>query len=303
MVVERLQLTIYRYIVRRMLHRNPHRSDPDGVMNVGYFVFRSEELYRTWQFVRSVPNMKHHLSAAEIVQLYYMTIPEDIWPALGNEFEQEFVHYLRFIRSLRNISPALEFRDFFLKWFIQAGLVTNDWMSLEETTHFSYHMFIESGRLFNAFDQMVNQHLSGERQVVDDAVSTGVAPSSATDDPKDNPPKGILYGEFYGDAYESELLDLDEPFQYERILTSLPSPRPNQDTESGGVPLATEPVDDLYEAMDMDSSDPIPDASGGVSVVPEADEPENLEQPQPYVPITAVTAIRLWQEGVMAESD
>ncbi|KAH8168834.1 hypothetical protein LIA77_10960 [Sarocladium implicatum] len=158
-VVERLELSLYRYIIRRILHRNPHESDRHTVMDSNYFVFRATELYRAWQFATYVPGMADHLKPQEIARLYYYTIPCDIWPALGDN-NILFLFEIQAFKTLDASNPKQDFRDYFVKSFVRAGYLTNEWPSQVEPDkwhYLAYNILIQQGLVYNAFSQVMDE--------------------------------------------------------------------------------------------------------------------------------------------------
>lgn len=130
--VEKLALSINKYIARRILYRNPFTSDAQGDMDHNYFVFRSEELYRSWMLLEQFSTLRCHIRTEELVALYSFIIPADIIPALTTDFQERFNQLLDLSLALRPLTPDIEFHSWWLKYFCSSGYLDYIWMRDED---------------------------------------------------------------------------------------------------------------------------------------------------------------------------
>lgn len=127
--VDKLVATFRRYVARRLLFRNPHRPDASGAMDHNYFVYRSEEIFRAWRVLsRGSRELQGRLPPAEMVCLYGLAVPRDLWPALTAEFPDEFAGLIDFSARVRVVPEEVDFQDWWLRFFRLAGCLDLDWM-------------------------------------------------------------------------------------------------------------------------------------------------------------------------------
>ncbi|KAK5996678.1 hypothetical protein PT974_02018 [Cladobotryum mycophilum] len=123
----KLEASVRRYIVRRVLFRNPFLPDPNHVMDHNYFVYRSEEIYRTWKLCKRFHTLNHIVSSSELISLYATTIPHDMWPALTTNFDGEFTSVMDVTASIRQFPAEDSFEDWWFRFFRMAGYLDYDW--------------------------------------------------------------------------------------------------------------------------------------------------------------------------------
>lgn len=121
--IRKLIDTVRKYIPRRFFYRNPHLSDSSGVMNHNYFAYRSEEIYRTWKIIvdNAAMQVNGGVSQPELVALYGLCIPDEMWPALMVNMDQQFVDHVEFTKRFRPVPPSIDFQDWWLYFFRLAG--------------------------------------------------------------------------------------------------------------------------------------------------------------------------------------
>ncbi|TQV93784.1 hypothetical protein IF1G_07516 [Cordyceps javanica] len=154
--VGKLVASFRRYVARRVFYRNPHRPDAQGVMDHHYFVHRSEDIFRAWRVLttcspspsaassssfsgarveRDVGGdsgftcLQRRLPPAELVCLYALAVPRDLWPALTAEFPDEFAAQIDRAARLRVVPEAVDYHDWWLRFFRLAGCLDFDWMA------------------------------------------------------------------------------------------------------------------------------------------------------------------------------
>ncbi|KAH6610074.1 hypothetical protein Trco_000094 [Trichoderma cornu-damae] len=123
----------YRYIVRRVLHSNPFLPDDEsGVLDLSHFVYRSEELYRTWEAIQDYPVLQKILCESDLVGLYVRAIPQRFWVALTAHFKPEFSMLLHVAATVLTGRPEANFQHWWLRYFRMAGYLEADWLSCGE---------------------------------------------------------------------------------------------------------------------------------------------------------------------------
>lgn len=128
--VAKLVASARRYVARRVFYRNPHAPDAHGVMDHNYFVHRSEEIFRAWRVASQAPRaLQRCLAPAELVCLYTLAVPRDLWPALTAEFPDEFVALIDYSARIRVVPEEVDFHDWWLRFFCLAGCLDFDWMA------------------------------------------------------------------------------------------------------------------------------------------------------------------------------
>ncbi|KAM0744698.1 hypothetical protein ACQRIT_000082 [Beauveria bassiana] len=119
-----------RYVARRVFYRNPHRPDTHGVMDHHYFVHRSEEIFRAWRVLSAAPDaLRRRLPPAELVCLYALAVPRDLWPALTAEFPDEFAALIDVSARIRVVPEEVDYHEWWLRFFRMAGCLDFDWMA------------------------------------------------------------------------------------------------------------------------------------------------------------------------------
>lgn len=140
--VHKLEKSIKTYIARRVLFRNPFHPDAGGNLDHSYYLFRSEEIYRTWNTVILSPTLEAFVPRKELIGLYIYCIPSEIWPALTTHFSQEFTLSLEFTIRLRAVPPEADFHEWWLTHFRRAGYIDHDW--LPEVPHMIYQFYADA---------------------------------------------------------------------------------------------------------------------------------------------------------------
>lgn len=124
----KLSWTFRRYLVQRLLYRNPYQPDIENILDHDYFVYRSEELYRSYRMVCLHEQLASVLSPVEIAILYWLVIPQDLWPALTDTFEDHFNWLIEFIALRHGVSPEHRFFDIYRELFREAGYLAPGWL-------------------------------------------------------------------------------------------------------------------------------------------------------------------------------
>ncbi|KAM3507957.1 hypothetical protein MY10362_001460 [Beauveria mimosiformis] len=128
--VSLLVASFRRYVARRVFYRNPHRPDTHGVMDHHYFVHRSEEIFRAWRVLSAAPDaLQRRLPPAELVCLYALAVPRDLWPALTAEFPDEFAALIDVSARIRVVPEEVDYHEWWLRFFRMAGCLDFDWMA------------------------------------------------------------------------------------------------------------------------------------------------------------------------------
>lgn len=132
---DKLSATLKRYIVQRVLHRNPHLPDPLGAMDHEYFVFRSEELYRAHCMISAHEGLAEVFNPVEIGTLYWLAIPRELWPALTADFDEDFSSSIDAIAQVEVGDPASRFSYLYKEAFRSAGYMTPGWAAQPRPAH------------------------------------------------------------------------------------------------------------------------------------------------------------------------
>jgi hypothetical protein len=125
----KLRDTVYRYIVRKVMHYNPNLPDERGVLNHHHYIYRSEELYRTWELSQKYHAIHKILTQHDLIALYRSIIPQDIWPELTAHFKVEFTTLLEVSAAFRANSAEVGFQDWWLRFYRLAGYLEANWLS------------------------------------------------------------------------------------------------------------------------------------------------------------------------------
>lgn len=130
------------YIVKRIFKVNPWNPPANVLLDHNYFTYRSEEIYRAWLLVRAFPQFQTDglLSEDDLVLLFVYTVPEDIWPALTVDFDDDF--HARITELLNSLpeGPAPDFQALF-EIFLHRS-VNNGWFVLPPLPGISIEIFI-----------------------------------------------------------------------------------------------------------------------------------------------------------------
>ena len=119
--MDKVRTIIDRYIAVRIFNHNPWKSDPTHTLDHNYFVFRSEELYRAWLLIRNTPGMAAFLSERQIIELYILTVPDEMWPALMANFDDRFFTYVNQGLAQRAVLPWEDYEDMRRQCYEWAG--------------------------------------------------------------------------------------------------------------------------------------------------------------------------------------
>lgn len=122
-------LSARRYVLRQVLFRDPHRSDPERLMNDDYFVYRAQELYRAYMVIRTDDSVNRYITLGEIITIFAIAIPENLWPALTADFEEGFIALLRFYVTRAAVAESIP--EFFMDYFQKAGILDQAWFQAE----------------------------------------------------------------------------------------------------------------------------------------------------------------------------
>ncbi|KAM0257319.1 hypothetical protein ACHAQJ_004406 [Trichoderma viride] len=125
----KLRDTVYRYIVRKVMHYNPYLPDERGILNHNHYVYRSEELYRTWELAIKYHYIHKIVTQHDLTALYRSVIPQDMWPALTAHFKPEFMALLEVSAAVRANSAETGFQDWWLRFYRLAGYLEANWLS------------------------------------------------------------------------------------------------------------------------------------------------------------------------------
>lgn len=131
----KLRDTIHRYIVRRILRYNPGLPGECRAVDYNHHMFRSEELYRTWELAQQHSLISKMLPQHDLIALYCCIIPQNLWPALTARFESEFTLLLHVSASARRssagVASAVDYRRWWLHYYRLAGFEDARWLSPE----------------------------------------------------------------------------------------------------------------------------------------------------------------------------
>lgn len=119
---------IRKYLAKRAFYINPHDADWYTVVNQNHYVYRSEDLYRSWKVVNNHRTLSERMSPSEILTTYSVVIPEEIQPALTTEFCDEFNLLLDISMISRSGTPETEFLEWWVRIARLAGVLEYPWM-------------------------------------------------------------------------------------------------------------------------------------------------------------------------------
>ena len=132
---DKLVITFKRFIVQRVMYRNPFQPDMENILDHEYYVYRSEELYRAWSMVVLHEPLARILNPIEIASLYWLVIPGDLWPALTTNFDQQFNTIIDVIALQQPNGPEHHFNEIYQEAFEDAGYVVPAWMEQPPAYH------------------------------------------------------------------------------------------------------------------------------------------------------------------------
>ncbi|KAM5381690.1 hypothetical protein ACJZ2D_002910 [Fusarium nematophilum] len=130
--VENLTATIHRYICVRMFYHNPH--DSPVVPNTDHYLFRSEEIHRSWLILKSHPllSVQTHLIPRELTLLYAPLVPQRYWAAMAFDFEREFHNQVNEFVHKMSPDPEGSFGEVYLLFLRRSGLGMHEWVVVDD---------------------------------------------------------------------------------------------------------------------------------------------------------------------------
>ncbi|SPJ73143.1 uncharacterized protein FTOL_02872 [Fusarium torulosum] len=123
--IQKLKDTINRYIALRMFHHNPHA---DFSLDLGYFKYRSEEIYRSWVSLSQDERLQSSLSLRDLVKLYVHMVPYKWWAQLVDDFHWEFMDDIQLAHDRIPGNPRNSFGEAFEDFFHRTRLGIHPWM-------------------------------------------------------------------------------------------------------------------------------------------------------------------------------
>ncbi|KAF4964681.1 hypothetical protein FSARC_7388 [Fusarium sarcochroum] len=124
--VEKLKGTIDRYIALRMFHQNSH-VDPFS-LGIGYFKYRSEEIYRSWVAVVNDARVHDCLDPRDVVALYVYLVDHIWWPGLIADFDEGFREEIESEYFATGRNPGSTFEEMYRLFLRRTGLGIHPWM-------------------------------------------------------------------------------------------------------------------------------------------------------------------------------
>lgn len=125
---DKLRATFRRYLAQRVLYRNPYRPDMENLLDHEYFVYRSEELYRAFQMVIQHPRLAAVFPPIELAVLYWLVIPQDIWPAVTPNFDDDFIQLIELVAIRAPEGPEHRFLNVYQQAIKEASYLSAGWM-------------------------------------------------------------------------------------------------------------------------------------------------------------------------------
>ncbi|KAK1245458.1 hypothetical protein MKX08_005087 [Trichoderma sp. CBMAI-0020] len=129
----KLRNTTYRYIVRRILGCNPNVPEDCRDLDYSHYVYRSEELYRTWELSVKHKSIQKMLTEHDMIALYCCVIPQDLWPVLTARFKPGFILFLNVSalarRNSAGVVSGVDYRRWWLHYYRLAGYRDASWLS------------------------------------------------------------------------------------------------------------------------------------------------------------------------------
>ncbi|CAJ0550344.1 Ff.00g102740.m01.CDS01 [Fusarium sp. VM40] len=132
--IQKLKDTINRYIALRMFYHNPHTNHSLGL---GYFEYRSEEIYRSWISLSQDERLQSSLSLHDLVKLYVYMVPYKWWAQLVDEFNWDFMDNIQLAHDRIPGSPKNSFAEVFNGFFHRTRLGLHPWMEDTARSHAS----------------------------------------------------------------------------------------------------------------------------------------------------------------------
>ncbi|PON25809.1 hypothetical protein TGAM01_v205246 [Trichoderma gamsii] len=129
----KLRDTTYRYIVRRILGHDPNVPEDSRNLDHSHYLYRSEELYRTWELSAKDRSTQKMLANHDMIALYCCVIPQDLWPELTARFKNEFILLLHVSAAARRnsagVASGVDYRRWWLHYYRLAGYQDASWLS------------------------------------------------------------------------------------------------------------------------------------------------------------------------------
>ncbi|KAF7548534.1 hypothetical protein G7046_g8642 [Stylonectria norvegica] len=145
--VNSLSVSIFRYIARRIMHINPWALLDDVTLDRDYFLFRSEEIYRSWLCLHSIHPTSNMIHPHELIVLYAYAVPAQHWDGLVDNFSPRFLDNVRSIAAeLR--SPSNDFEARWLNFFRRSDHISVRWRAARwfEDHFYVFHAINRSHR-------------------------------------------------------------------------------------------------------------------------------------------------------------
>ncbi|KOS21799.1 hypothetical protein ESCO_002014 [Escovopsis weberi] len=133
----KLDHSLRRYIVRRVLYRQPFKPDFSGVLDWNYFRYRSEEIYRTWNMCQKHESLRMIISIPRLVALYATVVPHEMWPALTPDFSVGFTQLIDAFASEHEVPSETSFVERWFQFFKEADCVDYPWFD-QSTSMFTF---------------------------------------------------------------------------------------------------------------------------------------------------------------------
>ena len=114
------------YLARRVLRYNPHLEQAAPFLDSEYFMFRGEELYRTWIALDNDTVLKQIIAPRYVAETFWIAIPEMYWPALVTGFDRGFIVLIDEIASRSGRATMQSFDSWRAAAFELAGIVEEE---------------------------------------------------------------------------------------------------------------------------------------------------------------------------------
>jgi hypothetical protein len=125
---DKLRATFRRYLAQRVLYRNPYQPDMENMLDHEYFVYRSEELYRAFKMVTQHPRLIAVFPPIDLAVLYWLVIPQDIWPAVTANFDDDFIQLIELVAIRTPEGPEHMFVNVYQQAIKEASYLSAGWM-------------------------------------------------------------------------------------------------------------------------------------------------------------------------------
>lgn len=130
----KLLMSAYRYIARRIFFRNPFDSRSMRDVDHNYHTYRSEEIYRSWKILDSSKSyVGQQLTAEEVAMFYVFAIPQDVWPATTADFSDRFNELVDLSASAVEDTLKQEFEKWWFRYIVKSGLLDYSWLQHSPT--------------------------------------------------------------------------------------------------------------------------------------------------------------------------